>query len=81
MLISLVLPLLFSALAGAYGYFKVPEKAGQVLLVMVLFQVVGGAGYVMSATPELFTLLGLHAAVVASLMVRHANRRAVHAEV
>ncbi|MFB9990438.1 hypothetical protein ACFFLM_00320 [Deinococcus oregonensis] len=69
MLSSLFFPLLFSLAGSVYAYVKVSEKAEQVLLVMVLFQVIGSVGYILGASTTLFVLLAVHAMALAGLMV------------
>lgn len=69
MLNALALPLLFSMLAGVYAYTRFPERRSKVLLVVILFQLVGSAGYVTEPGYALFSLLCVHAVVVLGLLL------------
>ncbi|WP_254605524.1 hypothetical protein [Deinococcus sp. JMULE3] len=71
MLNALLLPLLFSMAGGTFVFLRRPDARQQGLLVMILFQLVGAAGYVTQPTLEVFGLLCIHALFVLVLMTRH----------
>lgn len=71
MLSTLILPLLFSMLAGTFIYRRFPERRPRALLILTLFQLVGASGYVLQADPGLFTLLAVHATLVFFLLIDH----------
>ncbi|WP_229784489.1 hypothetical protein [Deinococcus radiotolerans] len=71
MLNALLLPLLFSMAGGTFVFLRRPEARQQGLLVMILFQLVGAAGYTLQSTLEVFALLCVHALFVLVLMTRH----------
>ncbi|GAA0499134.1 hypothetical protein [Deinococcus depolymerans] len=71
MLNALLLPLMFSMVGGTYVYRRLPERRAHGLLILILFQLVGAAGYVMKPTLELLMLLTLHASAVLVMLVRH----------
>lgn len=71
MLNTLVLPLLFSMLGGAYVYLRFADRRPRALLILTLFQLLGAYGFSTQPTPELFGLLALHATVVFFLLLHH----------
>ncbi|GGR79008.1 hypothetical protein GCM10008960_02280 [Deinococcus sedimenti] len=71
MLNALLLPLMFSVAGGTFVFLRRPEQRPQGLLIMILFQLVGAAGYVLQPTLEVFALLCVHALFVLVLMTRH----------
>ena len=68
---ALLLPLIFSMAGGTFVFLRRPEQRQQGLLIMILFQLVGAAGYSRQPSLEVFGLLCLHALFVLVLMTRH----------
>ncbi|MHA0040331.1 hypothetical protein [Deinococcus sp. PEB2-63] len=71
MLNALLLPLLFSMAGGTFVFLRRADQRANGLLIMILFQLVGAAGYVMQPTLDVFALLCVHALFVLVLMTRH----------
>lgn len=68
---ALLLPLLFSMVAGSYAYLRFPERRPRVLLTLVLFQLVGAYGHTSQPDTSLFGLLTLHLLVVVTWLAHY----------
>lgn len=68
---ALILPLLFSLAVGVYGFVRLPEKRGPLLLNLMLLQLVGVYGLHLEHSTTLFGLLSVHCAAVFIMLVRH----------
>lgn len=71
MLHALFFPLLFSMGAGTYAYLRFSDRRPRALLILTLFQLLGAYAHASEPGPGLFTLLGLHGAVVFFLLLHH----------
>lgn len=71
MLSTLVLPLLFSLIAGVYVFQQYPARRPALLLNLILFQFVGAWAMHREPSLALQGLLTLHALGVCVLLVRH----------
>lgn len=67
----LLVPVLFSMMAGIYGYLRVPERRSYILLAMILIQMVGSIAFRFQPSDGLLMLLVTHVMLITLLLVRH----------
>lgn len=68
---ALILPLLFSLVAGAYGFQHFPERRPALLLNLICFQFVGAFALRTEPSIQLLSVLALHVLCVGILLARH----------
>lgn len=68
---ALALPMLFSILAGLYGYFRFPGRRPALLLNLLLILLVGAAGHWYQPDTALFNLLLIHSTAVFFMLLHH----------
>lgn len=67
----LLAPVIFSMMAGIYGYLRVPERRSYILLAMILIQMVGSVSFRFQPSDGLLMLLVTHVMVITLLLARH----------
>ncbi|MFC4427426.1 hypothetical protein [Deinococcus navajonensis] len=68
---ALALPMLFSMMAGAYGYFRFPERRPALLLNLLLILLVGAYSHWRQPSQDLFNLLLMHSTAVFFMLLHH----------
>lgn len=68
---ALALPMLFSIMAGLYGYVRFPDRRPALLLNLLLILLVGAAGHWYQPNVSLFNLLLIHSTAVFFMLLHH----------